>query len=1046
MLKAYLKRIFEVDKRGDAREESYYSALEELLREYSESGGKKSIHITTLPKKTEAGNPDFRIWDGKQHIVGYIEAKAPPFTSPLEKGGLRGVEHLDPIETSDQLKRYRHIFPNLILTNFFEFRLYRNGTLIDRVLIARPYHIHKLKSIPPVEKESDFLKLLEKFFSFSLPKVYNAKTLAIELAKRTRFLRDEIITQELKGEEKKGKDFILGFYEAFRTYLIAGLSKEDFADLYSQTITYGLFAARTRSENSFNRKLAYDNIPQTIGILRDVFEFISLGKLPQQMEWIIDDIAEILAVTDVKNILHQYFHEGKGKDPIIHFYETFLTEYDPKTREKRGVYYTPESVVSYIVRSLHGILKKHFNRTDGFASDTVRVLDPAAGTLTFLAEAAKLAADEFVSKYGEGGKENFIREHILKNFYAFELMMAPYAVGHLKMSFLLEELGYKLQADDRFKLYLTNTLEMEELAQTELPGMASLSEESRLAGKVKKEQPILVVLGNPPYSKSSANKSVFIDKEMELYKEDVRDEKNIQPLSDDYIKFIRFAHWKIESSGKGIIGMITNNSYLSGLIHRGMRKSLLNSFNEIYILNLHGNSRIGEKCPDGSKDENVFDIQQGVSIAIFSKHKKQKGHRKVFYQDVYGLQEKKYLYLNKYDITSTKWIKLQPSKPYYFFVKKDFAQQSGYEKFLSVQDIFIQSSSGIKTHRDHFVVGLTKEEVKQKMRTFTSNLPDEIVRQGLDLKDTHDFKLKEAREKLKKADWNESILLYAYRPFDNRHICYRPELIDRDRSDVMKNFFKENLGLIADRTTSSNIPFSHIFVSETLMDVRFLPDYGGAPFLFPLYLYKTKENPTKRSLSTIMLLFEPQAEYDLRKPNLSPVVVEELTKKFKRTPTPEEIFFYIYAVLYSNIYRTKYAEFLKIDFPRIPFTKDYKLFSKMAKLGEGLVDLHLLKSKEFDSPVTKFQSKGDNKIEKLIYDEKGKKLYINEKQFFDGIKEDVLRYQVGGYQVCDKWLKDRKGKRLSLDDIKHYCKIVTALQKTIEIQKTIDNIYPEIEK
>ena len=264
MLKAYLKKIFEVAKQGDAREESYYSALEELLREYSESGGKKSIHITTLPKKTEAGNPDFRVWDGKQHIVGYIEAKAPPFTSPLEKGGLRGVEYLDPIETSDQLKRYRHIFPNLILTNFFEFRLYRNGTLIDRVLIARPYHIHKLKSIPPVEKESDFLKLLEKFFSFSLPKVYNAKTLAIELAKRTRFLRDEIITQELKGEEKKGKDFILGFYEAFRTYLIAGLSKEDFADLYSQTITYGLFAARTRSENSFNRKLAYDNIPQTI--------------------------------------------------------------------------------------------------------------------------------------------------------------------------------------------------------------------------------------------------------------------------------------------------------------------------------------------------------------------------------------------------------------------------------------------------------------------------------------------------------------------------------------------------------------------------------------------------------------------------------------------------------------------------------------------------------------------------------------------------------------------------------------------------------------
>ncbi|MEW6409921.1 MAG: N-6 DNA methylase, partial [Nitrospirota bacterium] len=616
MLKSYLRKIHEVANRGDAREESYYLALVELLKEYAESIGKRNIHITTLPKRTEAGNPDFRIWDGKQHIVGYIEAKPPT------------VEHLEQIETTEQLNRYLHIFPNLLLTNFFEFRLYRNGSLIDKVLIGRPFIVHKLRTIPPVEKEADFIKLFEKFFFFSLPRVYDAKTLAIELAKRTRFLKDEVVAQELKEEEKIGKGFILGFYEAFRQYLISGLSKEDFADLYSQTITYGLFAARTRSKNTFNRKIAYHNIPPTIGILRDVFRFISLEDPPQQMEWIIDDISEVLAVTDVNNILHKYFHEGKGKDPIVHFYETFLAEYDPQTREKRGVYYTPESVVSYIVRSLHNILKEHFNRPDGFASDSVTVLDPAAGTLTFLAEAAKLAVEEFISKYGDGGKENFIKEHILKNFYAFELMMAPYAVGHLKMSFLLEELGYKLQRDDRFKLYLTNTLEMEELAQTELPGMASLSEESHLAGEIKKETPILVVLGNPPYSVSSANKSKFIegyftkkegrDKKgkkrmlnvyirgiLDDYKDAVKQETNIQPLSDDYIKFIRFAHWKIDYAGYGVVGMITNNSYLSGLIHRGMRRKLLESFNETYILNLHGNSRIGEKCPDGSPDENV---------------------------------------------------------------------------------------------------------------------------------------------------------------------------------------------------------------------------------------------------------------------------------------------------------------------------------------------------------------------------------------------------------------------------------------------------------
>ncbi|MEK7238207.1 MAG: N-6 DNA methylase, partial [Nitrospirota bacterium] len=598
MLKSYLKRISDVSNRGGAREESYYSSLEKLLEDYLESINKKQIYITTLPKKTEAGNPDFRVWDGKQQIIGYIEAKAPPFTSPLEKGGLRGVEHLDQIETTGQLKRYLHIFPNLLLTNFFEFRLYRNGTLIDRVLLGRAYHIHKLKSVPPVENEQKFLALLEKFFSFSLPKVYDAKNLAIELAKRTRFLKDEVIAQELEEEERKGKGNILGFYKVFKEHLISGLTKEDFADLYSQTITYGLFAARTRTENGFNRKLAYDKIPRTIGILRDVFKFISLEDLPQQMEWIIDDISEVLATTDVYKILDEYFNKHKGKDPVVHFYETFLAEYDPKTREKRGVYYTPEPVVSYIVRSLHHILKEHFNKEDGFASQSVTVLDPAAGTLTFLAEAAKLAVEEFTSKYGEGKKSGFVKEHILKNFYAFELMMAPYAIGHLKMSFLLEELGYKLHVDDRFKLYLTNTLEMEELAQTELPGMVSLSKESHLAGNVKKEQPILVILGNPPYSGHSSNIGGWISKEIKVYFQvdgKPLGEKNPKWLQDDYVKFIRFAQWKIEQTGEGILGFITNHSYLDNPTFRGMRQSLMKSFDEIYLLDLHGNSLKKEK-------------------------------------------------------------------------------------------------------------------------------------------------------------------------------------------------------------------------------------------------------------------------------------------------------------------------------------------------------------------------------------------------------------------------------------------------------------------
>jgi predicted helicase len=1078
ILKSYFKKIFDVNKKGDAREESNYSALESLLNDYAESINKKNIHVTTLPKKTEAGNPDFRIWDGNQHIIGYIEAKAPT------------IEYLDQIETTDQLKRYLHIFPNLILTNFFEFRLYRNGALIDKVLIAKPFLLHKFKTIPLVEHEPDFLKLLEKFFSFSLPKVYDAKTLAKELAKRTRFLKDEVVIQELKEEESQGKGFLSGFYEAFRKYLISGLSKEEFADLYSQTITYGLFAARTRSENGFNRKLAYDNIPRTIGILRDVFKFVSLEDLPQQMEWIIDDIAEVLAVTDVKNILHQYFHEGKGKDPVVHFYETFLAEYDPKTKEKRGVFYTPESVVSYIVRSLHNILKEHFNMQDGFASDTVTVLDPAAGTLTFLAEASKLAVEEFVSKYGEGGKENLVREQILKNFYAFELMMAPYAVGHLKMAFLLEELGYKLKKDDRFKLYLTNTLEMEELAQTELPGMVSLSEESHSAGKVKKEQPILVILGNPPYQGISANLSerettvekgekyitrYLIQEDNGWYKlvsQTKRANRKIKVkqktwigelidyykivdggwfgerkhwLNDDYVKFIRFAQWKIDLAGEGILGFITNHSYLDNPTFRGMRQSLMNSFNEIYILDLHGNSLKKEKCPDGSKDGNVFDIKQGVAIALFIKHhpepaKGKKGGKeesKVYHSEIWGLREKKNGWLLENDIKTTNWKKLSLTSPYYFFIPREEKGRENYERYWKITDIFPVNVTGIVTARDHFVIDFDKEPLKARVMTFRNkDLPDEIVKEGLKLKENYMWRVSKAREDLIAADnWKEYFTKILYRPFDIRHIYFHDSVVWRTRKEVMRHMLSNNLSICFMRQVSLGEDYSHFLVSEHMVDNRTFLSSKGIIQQAPLYLYTDKDKKD---------LFTYKMELVKRQPNIDLEFLMTLIGVYKKELTPEEIFYYIYGVLYSNTYRTKYAEFLKIDFPRVPFTKDYNLFKKMSEYGNRLVDLHLLKSSELDSPVARFQGKGDNKVEKVKHGEG--KVIINDGQYFEGISPEVWEYQIGGYQVCDKWLKDRKGRILSLDDIKHYCKVVTALSKTLEIQKEIDHLYPEIEK
>ncbi len=1087
MLKSYLKKIYEIAKRGDAREESYYSVLDGLFKEYTESVDRRNIHITTLPKKTEAGNPDFRIWDGSQHIVGYIEAKAPT------------VEYLDQVETSEQLERYLHTFPNLILTNFFEFRLYRNGNLIDKVLIARPFIVHKLKTIPPVEKESAFLNLLEKFFSFSLPRVYDAKTLAVELAKRTRFLKDEVVAEELKEEEKTGKGFIIGFYEAFRKFLISGLSKEEFADLYSQTITYGLFAARTRSENSFNRKLAYDNIPHTIGILRDVFNFISLGDLPQQMEWIIDDISEVLAVTDVRNILHQYFHEGKGKDPIVHFYETFLAEYDPRTREKRGVYYTPEPVVSYIVRSLHHILKKHFNRTDGFASESVTVLDPAAGTLTFLAEAAKLAMEEFVFKYGEGGRQSLIKEHILRNFYAFELMMAPYAVGHLKMSFLLEELGYKLQADDRFKLYLTNTLEMEELAQTELPGMASLSKESHLAGEVKKEQPILVILGNPPYSGHSANVSVkyitikakngqekrkkirtWIGNLIEDYKfvdGKALGEKNPKWLQDDYVKFIRFAQWKIDQAGEGVLGFITNHSYLDNPTFRGMRQSLMSSFNEIYILDLHGNSLKKEKCPDGSKDENVFDIRQGVAIVLFIKRQekkeeplypmfrpspqkslfektetkeKPKRHKcNTYHADAWGLRQHKYDWLLEHDLKTTDWKKLSPKSGFYLFIPRDERLMESYGKYPKITDIFPLNSVGIVTARDKLTIRWSPEEIWRTVLNF-SKMDIELARLAYNLgKDARDWKVELAQKDLSDSGLDKKkVVPILYRPFDIRYTYYTGKSRGfhcMPRPEVMHHMLQENLGLITARQMDKS-GIQPVFVTDLIIDAHSITSAVSISNVFPLYIHHLKDEPPKRPSGSAMMLFEPKTDYKAKRPNLSPTIVDQLEKVFEKTPIPEQIFCYIYAVLYSNIYRTKYAEFLKMDFPRIPFTKDYKLFSEMAEYGKKLVSLHLLKSAELDPTLAKFRGKGDEKVEKLRYDEKERHVYVNPSQYFEGIPKEVWQYQIGGYQVCHKWLKDRKGKRLSLDEIKHYCKVVTTLQMTIEIQREIDGIYPEVEK
>ncbi|HOL29289.1 MAG TPA: N-6 DNA methylase [Paludibacteraceae bacterium] len=1048
MLKQYLNSLQATFNQGDAREESYYGHLKDLLLNYTDERQTNKVDITVLPKPTEAGNPDFRIWDGKNHITGYIEAKDP------------SVTNLDRIEVSGQLKRYRETFPNVILTNFYEFRLYRNGELIKQVLVGRPELARKLKTAPPVENETVFFDLLDTFFSFSLPHVRNAQSLATELAKRTRFLRDEVVSIELDEEEKRGKKAILGFYEAFRKYLIGTLTKEAFADLYSQTLTYGLFAARTRSDNSFNRELAFKYIPNTIGILRDVFRFISLEDPPKPLQVIVDDIAEVLSVTDVRKILEDYFEEGKGQDPIVHFYETFLTAYDPSIREKRGVYYTPEPVVRYIVRSVNELLKTHFDMPDGLASKNVTLLDPAAGTLTFPAEAVKLAVKEFTEKYGTGGRNNFIRNQVLENFFAFELMMAPYAIGHLKMSFLLEELGYKLNDEERFKLYLTNTLEMDELEQISIPGLSSLSEESHLAGKIKKEQPVLVILGNPPYSGISANVNEWtekllkqnIDGAQSYYEVDGKTlgEKNPKWLQDDYVKFLRFAQWKIQKAGFGVVGMITNHSYLDNPTFRGMRQSLMKTFNEIYILDLHGNSLKKETAPDGGKDENVFDIRQGTAIAIFVKQK-EKSDCKVYHAELFGKRQSKYDWLDAHQLNIKNYQLLKPESPWYFFIPRNTQNIKYYLKWKQINEIFPVNGVGITTARDNFVIDFRKEALLNRIRLFkNSKFSDNELYQFFHINKKIGWNIRKAWNMLQDIPDNELenfIFDFIYRPFDHRYIFWHDSLVWRTVKQIMSHILKENLSITTVRQVKAGETWQHSLVSDKLIESCYISNKTSEIcYAFPLYLYN-EHTPKKSRTQYMMMLFEPETEYgnSNKEPNIDKKIYQTLNQNYGHELTPEEILYYIYAVFYSNIYREKYAEFLKIDFPRVPFTTDYKVFSKMAALGNELVDLHLMKSSRLNTLVSKFQGEGENDvIEEIIFRPEESRIYINSEKYFDNVAPQVWDYQVGGYRVLQKYLKDRKGRKM--DDFVHYSQIISALNYTIEIQQEIDTFYSEAEK
>ena len=1031
MLEKYLKNILKTFNSGDATEESYYPMLNDLFQNFFDSENIGNGTITSLPKKKEGNKPDFVIRKGKE-LVGYIEAK-----------DFSKVDNLEKIDDSEQIERYKNDFDNFILTNFVDFWLWRKSESkwVKKVRICQSRLITHLKTLIAAENPEQCRNLFEEFINFSIPETKTAKQLAIELALRAKRMREPLY-EELTNEIESDVDKI---YRAFKKYLMPDLSEDNFVDIYAQTITYGLFIARLQFQGEgkdFNRMVARDLIPKNLKILRDTFSFVSRRDLTQNIDYIIDDIATVLAYCNVEKIKKD-LHEEKGKDPIVHFYETFLIEYDPEKRKKMGEYYTPLPVVSYIVRSLNILLKEKFGKKVGFASSGVTLLDFSAGTCTFPAKAITQTKEEIDASNAPGSWSSVAKDHILENFYAFEISMASWIIGHLKIALLLESLGYKMTNGDRFKLYLTNALDFTQIQGQDEILISDLSEEAKMAGEVKKEKSILVIMGNPPYSVSSSNvikSGSDFHQFYESYKETVRkEEKNIQPLSDDYIKFIAFAHWKIKQLGKGLIGIITNNSYLDGLIHRDLRRKILEDFNEIYILNLNGSARRQANSAKKKKDENVFNIQQGVSIILLSKNGTE---RNIKYADLFGSRGEKFGFLDSHTFENTKWQKLEPKAPNYFFVPKDDRGEETYQQFVSIKDIFEKYNAGIATGKDAVLVDFSKNELARKMSIADKNVFNIFMQSHK----VSDGLIEKWYQEIKQKEIDSQIKIYNYRPFDCRFTIYNGKILQRARKDITDNFLIENIGLctIKQFKLSEKKQFGFALITEDLTCRDLITNHT---YVFPIWIYNKESSlifeenhPAQKDLFNGGDCFDSKA----RKSNIKIEIIDKLSKVYKSKTNPEDIFYYIYGILYSNKYRQKYNEFLKTDFPKIPFAKEFKVFEKVSKLGKELAELHLLKSVDLKKTDAKFPKDGDRKVKKRQY--KDGKIYINDEQYFGETSPEVWNYFIGGYQVLDKWLKDRIDRTLSAEDVNHYLKIITALQNTIKLQKEIDEIYPEVEK
>ena len=1048
--------ISETYSSDEASEHSYRPALQKLFEAMNDD-----LKAINEPKRSNVGAPDF-IFLSKGIPIGHCEAK--DVTIPIKK-----------LSKSNKEQKYRYLkaFPNFLYTNGLEFEFWREGEKLAEVRIGEP-----AIGLQPIPEAFDELEhLLRDFFLQTPRSISSSKRLAEMMAGKAAIIKDVIGKALSKDLEDREDSELTGQYAAFKEHLIHDIDPVEFGDIYAETIAYGLFAARLHdleTPETFSRVEALELLPKSNPFLRSLFSYIAGNELDDRIAWIIDDLVRIFLACDLKAIMADFGKLTGQNDPFLHFYETFLAAYNPQKRKARGVWYTPEPVVRFIVRAVDEVLKTEFGLADGLADtskirvemDTgqqitnkdgtikkrgggratethevhrVQILDPATGTGTFLAEVIKQIAPK-IQGVAPGMWSSYIENDLIPRLHGFELLMASYAMCHMKLDMILTELGYKPSGNPpRLSVFLTNSLEEGEHVEQNLFAQW-FTREAKGANRIKRDMPIMCVIGNPPYSGISQNMGPWISNLIEDYKyvdgEHFGERKHW--LHDDYVKFIRLSEHLIEKNGEGVLGFITNHGYLDNPTFRGMRWHLMQTFDKIWVFDLHGNTKKKEVSPDGSPDKNVFDIIQGVSIIIASKNKESRRDCKVYHCDLWGSRKDKHEALEILKLTHNNINLIFPQRPYFNFKNEDLSIKLEYNEFIPINSLFLKSVTGVQTSRDSLSVDFSISDLDSKIKIFFDREKSDLDIRNIFFPgkkagkylpgDSRGWRISEVRTNYNYDGSRNSIQSYDYRPFDRRFIVYSKSMVDWPREAIMRNFKNKNIGLSIGRQGQAvgGMQWSLALAHETISDLNLF--YRGGGMSFPLYLYPAEDELDQ----TRRVNFDDKLYAKLRKIATHPAFGE---------PDEVAVFDYIYGVLHSPNYRETFAEFLKIDFPRIPWPQSPDVFWAVRERGEVLRRLHLMEDEAVGETPYPFLGEGAPVVEKPEFqatkDGLGE-VWINGDMRFSGVPEIAWNFYIGGYQPAQKWLKDRKGRTLSFDDIRHYQKIIKILSETDRIMKEIE--------